>query len=204
MAIGKPVASVNQINALEAAHKNQLAMLAQANNFILNSLKAAKTTAEKEIINKYAGKIYDLVSQWNNRQQYLEKNAGIPKQHPVFFSYDHQADVNDMVGEINAENKLGFIPLLIWAAVAIAGFFSVDYIVDELNDTAQEKEKLIQTTSDTCKALNITPEQCQKLLTPAVTSGSSSGIWGIITPIALTAAAIYGITHIKEIKKAFN
>jgi len=48
-------ATKEQISQLEAAHKNQLAMLAQANNFILNSLKDAKTVAEKNIINKYAG-----------------------------------------------------------------------------------------------------------------------------------------------------
>lgn len=199
-------ASKEQIQQLEAAHKNQLAMLAQANNFILNGIKTATTQAQLNTLKAYANKIFPIAQKWHARQYQLEEQANIPKQHPVFFDPAQQQAVNDMVGQINSENKLGFIPLLIWAVVAIVAFFSVDYIVNQLNDTAQEKQDLIQSTADTCKQLNISPAECQKLLEPATTSGSSSGsgIWGIITPIALVAAAIYGVTHIKQIKESFK
>ncbi len=197
--------TVDQIRALEKAHKEEFALLAQANNLLISLQDKLPTMGlvERLAVQTYYGDVAAIAARFLQRQMDLEK-AGIPQMHPVFFDKKYQADVNRMVGAINAENQLGFIPLIIWGVILLVGFFSADYIVSQTTTTVEDKQKLIKSTADICTQLKLSPEACQALLTKGVETPPSDGIWGIIKPIALGAALIYGITHIDDIKKMFS
>lgn len=74
------------------------------------------------------------------------------------------------------------MPILIetiWAAIVrgipwIIGYFTVDKVVSHLGASADDKKKLLDSVAKQCKELNLSPDQCNALLTQTQADASSS------------------------------
>lgn len=166
-----------QVRKLEDEHKTQFYYLVQANNFILNTAKQDKSVYKNPGFVAYIKSVERLVQKWQGRQTMLEK-AGIPKYHPIWFNYAAQPELNRMLAEIDKERQtkgIAFIPLLIWAIVAIVGLFTAEQIVDETHNTSQEQQELLDKTAQVCKDLKLTPEQCKQMITEQTESTDKGG-----------------------------
>lgn len=200
-------ATPEQVQQLEKVHKEQLALLAQANNIFINGVKNAHTPAEIAAFKAYSEKIFPVAAKWHKRQSDLETIANIPKVDVIFFDPNRQAYINNLVKSMDSQSRvgrMGFIPILIWAIVAIAGLLSADYIVNQITDTVAEKQSLIESTGNLCTQLKLTPEQCQSLLTQSVASTGSDGIWGILKPLGLGLAGLYLFMNWGKISKSLK
>lgn len=179
-----------QIRALEKAHKQQLINLLQAirMRYIIYQ-KLGKDSAEWK---KYADMIWKMWQSWYKRQLKYESSGGAQKENILKDDWltpegNKKLKALSKKWDQNGEGVMGFIPLLIWAVIAIAGLFTADQIVDELNTTTDEQAELIKTTEDYCTKYNLSKEECQKFMTEqnlAVTS-PDSGIGGIFTKLLL-------------------
>lgn len=151
----------------------------------------AASIFKKDLNNKHIKKLIPLTGKWTQRQWKYEKipngKASIFEfpirtgdwLNPQKFLYIKQVRDNmnaertgvwDSRSQLNArtgcvcDQKIGFIPLIIWAVVAIAAAFTADSIVDELNTTTEEQAELTTVTNNFCTDNQLTPEQCQALL----------------------------------------
>ena len=186
-----------QIRELEKQHKIQFYYLVQANNFILNKGKQDPAVYKKPGFLSYIKSVERLVQLWRGRQTMLEK-AGIPKFHPTFFNYAAQPGLNKMLADIDAEKNtkgIGFIPLLIWAVVAIIGLFTAEEIVDETTTTTEEQKDLLDKTSQVCKDLNLNAADCKKLITEQTEAPEKSGggIFSGLTTFLVLGLVGYGV-----------
>ena len=193
-----------QITALEKEHKEQFAQLVAANNLYLNTGKdiSKMTPTQKDAFLKFDAKIRRLAQIWQARQSYLEKNMGIPKYYAHFFNPNYQQALNDELKRMD-RSGIGFIPLLIWAGIALVGAISASYIVSQITDTAQEKQELITATGDYCAKLGLTKEQCVQLMSQGIES-TSGGLEGIIKPVLWAGFAFLVITNLDKITNAFQ
>lgn len=200
-------ATKEQIQKLEEEHKKQFYNLVMANNYYLWLGKqfASMSPAQQKAVQNYANVFARLTQIWKQRQKTLEK-AGVPKFEPHFGNPAYQVQLNAMLKDMlkpiqgivtnpatgqNAatgiSGRIGIAPIiipLIWGISAIAALFTANQIVDELNNTAQERAELVSATSNSCKDLGITPEQCAQLITTTQPSDTTSEItsllkWGI-------------------------
>lgn len=153
---------------------------------------------------KLGTSIANKVGKWAGRQYKLEqvpdgKVTKIPKEtYSYFFKKDKVKALSDLAMSMikpGTTQGIGFIPLLIWGVIAIAGFFTVSYIVDETTTTAQEKSDLLKDTEQTLKNLNIPPEEAAKIISQTQKEASSNtglfGGGGMLIPIGLGIAAIF-------------
>ncbi|HEY6435464.1 MAG TPA: hypothetical protein VIY47_02660, partial [Ignavibacteriaceae bacterium] len=96
-------------------------------------------------------------------------------------------------------------PLIIWAVVAIIGFFTADEIVDELNTTTEEQTELMNASDKICKDHNFNTEECKQFMVQQNTAvaNPSSGFLGI-TPgkLLLGAGVAYAFINRKELFKS--
>lgn len=184
--MAKPTES--QVRALEKAHKQALANLLQAIRFrfyIYNKL--GKDSPEWK---KYAQLVFDIGTSWYKRQMELEK-GGATKEGILpndLFTSEGNKKLRELVKKWDANGQgIGIVPLIIWAFVAIVGFFSADYIVDELNTTTEEQESLIRTSEEICKTHNFNDAECKAFITqqteavnpPGGGMGSTLVKWGV-------------------------
>jgi len=183
-----------QIKALEIAHKNALANLLQAVRFryIIYTKLGKNSKAYKD----YAQLCWDLWRNWYTRQLKYEK-AGAPKEYILKDDWLNPAGnkrLNDLLKKWDKQGEgIGFIPLIIWAVVAIAGFFTAEEIVDELNTTTEEQTALINTSQDICTKNNFTPEECKAFMTQQTEAVQSPGgmLSGIIPKVLFFGGLIY-------------
>jgi hypothetical protein len=172
--MAKPTAA--QIIKYETAHKLLFVNLVIANNMWLGmpgkfgfNPKDKTTKAYKAWYN-FGIKIATIAGKWGARQMKLEAvpNAKVEKISPYlgyFLSANKQKALNDITLKlIKPGTGLGFVPLLIWAVIALIAAFSAAYIIDETTTTAQEQKSLLTETSKVIKELNIPPEKAAELL----------------------------------------
>lgn len=194
-----------QIKKLEEAHKKALANLLQAIKF--RYILYTKFGSNSKAWRNYADMIWKLWQNWYNRQKKYEQ-AGVSKEN---------IDKNDWLtptGQKKLEallNKwdtgrtqgIGFVPLLVWAVIALAGFFTADQIVDELNTTAEEQQELITTTKNYCQEFNLDAEQCKQFMTQqqSAINPPDSGFSGIGKMIFLVGIGFLLITNSDKIFK---
>jgi len=92
------------------------------------------------------------------------------------------------------------MPILvaIWEAIVVGipwiiGYFTVDKITSHLGASADDKRKLLDAVSKQCKDLNLTPDQCNALISQTQSEASTSSNlgdlvkWGIGGFLAIEA-----------------
>lgn len=142
---------------------------------------------------KMGQQIVKSLTKWKLTQQRLEQapNNAVPKVNPQMYGWflkkaDRQK-LNDyvlkqFVKEGTAGKGLGFIPLLIWGVIALVGFLTAAYVIDETTTTTQEKEELLKTTKETLKELNIPPDKAAQIISDTQEQASkNSGLLNSIT-----------------------
>lgn len=187
-----------QIAAFEKAHKLLFAALVQAGMFRIQL--ARKYGLKSPQFLNYNKLYIPKVKKFGARQIVLEKRAGIP---PIvktadlinaFFTSEGIKHLVQVAKSYDQSGKgIGFIPLIIWAVIAIAGAFTATSIVDETHTTSEEMRDLVNDTADFCAKNNLTPEQCKELLkeeTKQIDTDSGGGIFGgILMPLLLLGGA---------------
>jgi hypothetical protein len=182
----KPTAQ--QIHDLEASHKLLFAALALANNTYCNLYKHYfplwkkdpdyKNSFEFKTVIKLGVDIVQKSKTWFDTQYYLEKQAKIPATkikpsdflHPkknVSILKQAKQYIQDWQGvPIQGEaEQIGIIPLIIWGVIVLAAAISAAYVVNRLTVSTKDREELLAKTEQTCKDLNLTPEQCANMVT---------------------------------------
>lgn len=195
------MATVNEIQQLEKVHKEQLNDLAQANNVLLylNKLYPAGNP-KRQIVADYYRVIAPIAQKWDARQNFLEREAGIPKMHPRWFNHDYQNQVNELAKSVSSTGTLGFVPLLIWGAIAIAGLITSAYIVDVLTDTAKEKQNMITATTKACQESGLNADQCKDILTQSVKSTQGNALVDMVKPILWLGLGFMGLNYLTKNK----
>lgn len=190
-----PSATKEQVLKYENEHKSLFISLVIANNLWLSmpgkyGFDPNKTnTPQYKAWYKLGQTIAQLVGRWYGRQYKLEQvpNGKVEK-FPLgvsawFLKKDKMKPLSELAMKLvkpGTSKGIGFIPLLIWGVIAIAGFFTAAYIVDETTLTAQEKGTLLKETESTLKALNIPPEKAAEIIkeTQQQATESQDGLLG--------------------------
>ena len=130
---------------------------------------------------------------WAARQMELEKSGGVQhipaKYYADFFQPAKVKELSEFAKTLVdpkggvISGGIGFIPLLIWAVILVAGFFTVAYIVDRTTVTAKDKEELLAATEKTMKDLNIPPDKAAAIIQSTQTEVSASAGGGFTSAI---------------------
>lgn len=197
-----------QIKNLEKVHKTQFADLVSAIELWHRSRSNPKILPTSR--EKYGQSLLPLIESWSKRERRLSAKPGIKSGFATYFptywwlQESHLPQLQQIRNQQNAEiqqatsgKSIGFIPLLIWAAIALIAYFTVTEVVDETNNTSEEQATLVDSTNTFCKDNKLSPEECKNLLSEqnSQTNNTDSG-WGfgkIIMVSLLGFAAIkYG------------
>lgn len=205
-------ATEKQVRELEKALGEQFFLLVQSAEFRINL--ARKVGLNNPVFVKYSNEFYKLVIAWWNKEVKYEKAvyaktgikgilfAGNIKTPKEFLYSEQLPKLIDLVKKWNAERTqgregMGFVPLIIWAVIAIVSAFSATVIVDDLTTTAEEKEKLLQTTAQTIKDLNLTPEQASALISQTqAEAGGSGSMFGDLKTLAMWGIGGYVVIKV--------
>lgn len=196
-------ATEQQIRDLEKALNEQFYYLAQGSAFRIAI--ARKYGLESTEFKNFNAVFVPLVNKWVEREvkyevQNLKQGVkGIIATGDLvtadFYLSASLPKLALLVKKWNADKTtsgMGFIPLLIWAVVAIIGFFTAQTIVDDLTTTTEEKESLLRTTQQTAKDLGLTPEQAAGLITQTQAEASAgTGLGDTVKTIAVLAALAF-------------
>lgn len=210
--------TTEQIRTLEREHKNQFVRLVGAAKFYQmlskNYAWLPNTDYRKKALLKFGTQFTRPLGSWIKRQARLER-AGIPKMPVVmqdFFSRERMPYLEQLIASINGEavagrsegdtsvwdsrsqRGMGFVPLIIWAVIAIVAAFTATEIVDETNTTVEERQELMDSSAQTCAELNLSPEQCAQMINntqtqATTTSGGGIGLmgWALLAFLGFTA-----------------
>lgn len=192
-------ATKEQVQALETAMNEMFYYLVQGAAFRIAI--ARKYGLDSKEFKNYNAIFVPLVRKWILREvDYERENLKqgikgiIGSGDLVFEDFFYSASLpklTALVKKWNAEKTtsgIGFIPLLIWAVIAIAGFFTAQKITDDLTTTTQEKESLLRTTQQTARDLGLTPEQAAGLITQTQKEASQgTGLGDTVKTIAVLA-----------------
>ena len=208
-------ATDQQVKDLEAAMTDQFYMLATA--AALRIAIARKYGLTDPAFIDYNAKYVPLVKSWILREvPYEQENLKqgikgiIASGELVFDDFFLSASLPKLVAltkKFNVDGTtsgIGFIPLLIWAVIAIVGFFSAARITDDLTSTTKDKEALMKTTAETAAKLNLTPAQAQSLITTtqaeatAASTAASGGIADTLKWGALALGAVFILPKILD------
>lgn len=206
-----------QVKALETALIEQFFNLVQGARFRINLARMAdpnKPLDQYEPFTSYNDVYLPLVQNWLKMEYQYEKtsfdNNGVKGiilsgqlQPEDFFYSSSLPKLDALVAKFDAEkttNGIGFIPLLIWAVIAIIGFFTAEHIADDLTSATKDKTALLDKTAQTCKDLNLTATQCNAMISQTQAEASTSGDsiftylkWGIGIFAAYKLAEVTGI-----------
>lgn len=187
------------LRQLENALGEQFYLLVQGAKFRINL--ARRYGLDSAAFTNYNAKYVPLVNAWWKKEVgYETLNEKVKGTKGIIFGGDLMLNdfyysaslpkLDQVLAKYNADKVvkgIGWIMLAVWAIVAIAALVTAAKIVDDLTTTAQEKEALMKTTQDTCKNLNLSPDQCANLInnTQEQASDTSGGIgttlkWGAI------------------------
>lgn len=217
-------ASSAQVRALEAAHKKLFSHLVDAwdkyhrgyaDLYLPNGQYNSKSIYSPARLSAYAQKLLPLTTKWRARQAKFEKvpnsNTQItafPISTQSFVTPSGFAVLKSARDKMDKEHKtsgIGFIPLIIWAIIAIVTAFTAVEVTDELNNTAEEQATLLQESNNFCTAQNLTPEQCLKLQQNVQESTETSAVGSAVKWGLVGLAAFFGIKYLApEIKKRYG
>ena len=186
-----------QVSKLEAAMLEQFALLAEAaalrlglaRQFGLDGAPFLKFNAvyaklvdkwiqrevkyETELVKKH---IYGIIASGDLKREDFFYSKGIPKLIALTKKWTKE----------KTTSGIGFIPLLVWAAVALAGLFTAATITDDLTTTAQEKAELLEATQRTAQELGLTPEQASGIITQTQQEASEgSGLGSTVKTVGI-------------------
>jgi hypothetical protein len=202
-----------QVKQFEREHKLLFIYLAITNNTYCNlfdreykawhakKLAGSFTdTPEGKIVANLGRTIRLKAKGWYEAQTFLEKNAHIPKVSVTINDFL----VNSKRGAISIQagkyidksgkiNGIGIIPLIIWGAILIIGAISAAYIVHRLTTTTQDRQDLLKATEQTCKDLNLTPDQCANVVTTVQKeeTNNSKGVTDSVTAVSTGLSDIF-------------
>ena len=199
-------ATEQQIKDLEKALTQQFFNLVQGARFRINLARLGDPTkplsANEQFVN-YSNVLQTLVDSWLRRETKYEVqllkhgikglvSSGDLKRNDFFYA-ESLPKLDMLVKKYDAQKGIqgiGFIPLLIWAVIAISGFFTAKEIADDFTTTTQEKEQLMTTTAQTCKELGLSPEQCNAMISQTQSEAGSGG--GLLDKLLLFGAIVLG------------
>ena len=213
--------SEQQVRQMEMAHKGQFVDLVLANKLFLSLLPRlhgkTKTSKEYLAITEFGKAIARNAAKWYMRQRNFETKAKVPiVSNDIlkwFMMPGHQVDLVAEAKKYVAPQKydktsaalgcitihgMGFIPLLIWAVIAIVVAFTAYEITDELNTTAEEKADLLKQTEKTLKDLNVTGPQAAAIIQSTqeqASEGSGGGMFGGFGKLLMWGAIAYGVNE---------
>lgn len=183
-----------QVQNMEAVHKRQFADLVavtglwhqQAADLEKKYGKNIPQSEVKVMLDFGKKTIVPLVQKWLIRQAKFDKAGAKIFDQPIkptdWFDRKNFNKLQSIVQQIDAENRatsgIGFVPLIIWAVIAIVGFFTAEEIVDEMNDTAEEQTQLVTATNKFCVDNKLTPAQCKAMLEQQTNASSGGGGMG--------------------------
>jgi len=188
-------ATKEQITALEKALADQFYYLVQG--AALRIAIARKYGLNSTGFKKYNSEFVPLVNKWIQREVKYERELVKKHIYGIIASGDLKADdffyseqipkLVRLVKKWNAEKTtqghglMGFIPILVWAAIAAYALWTVKQVTDDMTTTTQEKEHLLQVTAETVKDLGLTPDQAAALISQTQAQASEgSGLGDII------------------------
>jgi hypothetical protein len=170
----------------------------------------AKNPTSSQAWTPLATKLIHLTVSWMQRNLDYETNAKTPKSIftnpgtlPGFLDPKRFNDVIKPAAaayiftqNANDPNATGFLPLLIWAVVAIIAFFTIQKVADDTTNTAADKTDLVNSTNQFCKDNNLTAEQCSSLLATSIAptntdNSSDTGFFGSIKKLLLWGAVAF-------------
>jgi hypothetical protein len=178
-------AEQNVIN-LEKEHKNLFWQLAVSNNTYLNLQKKYMPIWNKDknylkspswkTVTALGGQILVKAHHWFETQKELEAKAKIPKTNITENDF-LQPKKNLAIQNQNLiyftghglNGGIGIIPLIIWGVVLIVGAISAAYIASRLTVSTQDRVDLLAKTAQTCKDLNLTPDECANVVSTVQT-----------------------------------
>ena len=206
-------ATKEQILKLEAAMADQFNLLVQGAAFRI--ALARDYGLDSEAFKKYNAKYVPLVQSWIKREVKYERELVKKSIYGIIASGDLKAEdfylssslpkLVALVKKWNVEKTIkgmGFIPLLIWGAIAIFGLWTAQEVTDDFTTTTQEKAELLKATQDTALALGLTPEQASGLISQTQKEASEGSGLGDIIKYGLFAVA--AIMIIPQITKSTN
>ncbi len=190
-------ATESQVKQLETALAQQFFNLVQGARFRINLARLAdpnKPLSDNAAFMSYSNVFKPLVMSWLKREiPYEQATVHAGGQKGIILSGDLSPDdffysaslpkLDALVKKYDADkatNGIGFIPLLIWAVIAIITSFAAVKITDDLTTTTQEKEQLLDKTAQTCKDLKLTPDQCNAMITSTQAQASQGSGLGDI------------------------
>lgn len=188
-----------QVQDFEKSHKSQYLSLVTANRLWLQLFSKIagkpKDSKQYKAVLALGKNIAKNVGKWYGRQYLLEQKAKIPAAPKDIASYflnpKKEADLikvaNSYLPQKDKLKGMGFVPLLIWGAIALITAFTATSIVDEMNTTAEEKADLMKQTQSTLKDLEIPPDQAAAIITNTQhqASAGGGGLFGNIGPLLL-------------------
>lgn len=141
---------------------------------IVKSWVQREVKYERELLKK---QIYGIIASGDLKYEDFFYSAALPKLNALVKKW-----APDQIGGIGEPITLA----LIWAAIAIFGFWTAKEVVDDLTTTTQEKEALLKATQDTAKELGLTPEQAAGLISQTQAEASKgSGIGDTLQTLAM-------------------
>lgn len=202
-------ATEKQVRDLERVLGEQFFLLVQGAEFRINL--ARKYGLKSNAFKKYSEAYTKILRKWITKEVKYEREllktgvkgiiaSGKIKFEDFFYSKELPKLIaaakkwnteNTTIGRMH--ENLGFIPLLIWAVIAIVSAFSATVIVDDLTTTAEEKQELMEVTAQTIKDLNLTPQQASALLEQTQEQASSTGGGGIMNIVKWGLIGYLGI-----------
>lgn len=160
-----------QVSELEKAHKEQFFSLVATNDILLKSqiVSSLPGTDKKRIAwEKLRNMLKKQVKTWVARNKKINSKITTGKifvEETDFLRKTMQDYLRAYVRDWDKEKKgFGIIPVIIWAVVAVAGLFTADQVVDELNTTSEEKIDLNNSNLKLAKELGLNPEQAASLI----------------------------------------
>ncbi len=205
-----------QVKQFEREHKLLFIYLAITNNTYCNlfdreykawhakKLPGTFTdTPEGKIVANLGRTIRLKAKGWYEAQTFLEQNAHIPKVSVTlndFLVNNKRGAISiqagkyiDKSGKVNGIASIGIIPLIIWGVILIIGAISAAYIVHRLTTTTQDRKDLLIATEQTCKDLNLTPDQCTNVVTTVQKEESSNakGVTDSVTAVSTGLSNIF-------------
>lgn len=203
-------ATEQQVKDLERALTEQFKNLVDAAAFRI--AVARKYGLDSAAFKKYNNFFVPIVKKWIVKEVKYERAnlqqgikgiiaSGDLKANDFYYSAQ-LPKLQALVKKFNAEkitSGIGFIPLLVWAAIAIIGLFTAEEVVDDLTTTTQEKAELMKQTQETAAALGLTPEQASAMISQTQAEASQgSGIGDTVKWAVAGVAAIFILPKLLE------
>lgn len=147
---------------------------------LVNSWIQREVKYERELVKSH---IYGIIASGDLKREDFFYSAALPKLAAMLKKWFPGNTVN---GPIKSIGEPFTISLLVWAAIALVGFFTAEQIVDDLTTTTQEKAELLKATQDTAKELGLTPDQAAGLITQTQAEASKgSGLGDTLQTLAM-------------------